>query len=119
MARVEKAIEVERPVDVVYEHLTRLQWTDPEQGSQQRLEIVERVAHEVVAWRDAGEGADVWRASLIALSPKRTRVDLAIDHDPQGLIDRAAGAFGALERRVDEDLARFKTHVEAHSPVPE
>jgi uncharacterized membrane protein len=118
MARVEKAIEVERPVEVVYDHLTQLRWTEPEEGSP-GLEIVEQVRDEVVAWRGAGEDADAWRASLIALSPKRTRVDLAIDHDPHGLLDRAAGAFGSLERRVDDDLARFKTHVEAHSPAPD
>jgi uncharacterized membrane protein len=116
MARVEQAIEVERPVDVVYRHLTQLEWTGPEDGAAE-LEIVEQVPREVVAWR--GSDGDAWRASLIALSPKRTRVDLTIDHDPSGLLDRAAGAFGALQRRVDDDLARFKTHVEAHSPATE
>lgn len=107
MPRVEKAIEVERPIAAVYEHLTRLDG----------VEITERVSGEAVAWRRPEEhGVDAWRASLIALSPKRTRVDLAVDHDPAGLLERAADAFGAVERRVDDELTRLKAEVEAHTP---
>lgn len=110
MARVERAIEVERPVGVVYDHLTRLEG----------VEITERVSGEAVGWHRLEEhGVDAWRASLIALSPKRTRVDLAVEHDPAGLLERAADAFGAVQRRVDDELTRLKTDVEATTAPPE
>jgi uncharacterized membrane protein len=117
MARVEKAIEIERPVRVVYEVMTDWRWS-PDEGEEFRADVVEQVPDEVVAWRGTDEDADTWRASLIALSPKRTRVDLAIEHDPHGLLDRAAEAFGSLQRRLDDDLQRLKAHVEASSPPP-
>jgi hypothetical protein len=107
MPRVEKAIEVERPVGVVYEHLAGL--TD--------VEITERERDQAVAWRHP-EDEDDWRASLIALSPKRTRMDLALDHDPTGLLDRAADAFGALERRLTDQLERLKADIETTTRPP-
>jgi hypothetical protein len=109
MARVEGAIEVERPLAAVYEHLL----------GQPGVSIVERVPDEAVAWTPAEDGSESWRASLIALSPKRTRVDLAVDHDPSGLVERAADAFGALQRRLDDDLARLKDGVESSTPRPD
>jgi uncharacterized membrane protein len=137
MARVEKAIEVERPVAVVYEQWIRfeefphffedvtrvedlgdgrLRWT--EDGDTWEVKV-QWEPGESVTWEGVEPGRDAWRASLIALSPKRTRVDLRWDHDPHGLIERAADVFGALERRVGDDLLRFKTHVETHTDPPE
>lgn len=116
MTHVEKTVEVERPVAAVYDALGSWSWA-PEDGAE--LNVTERVEGEAVAWRGDGDGADTWRASLIALSPRRTRVDLDVEHDPHGLRERAADAFGALERRVADDLTRFKTHVESTTPPPD
>lgn len=107
--RAESAIEVERPVEAVYAHLARSLDLKAADGS----------AEDAVAWRHDDEGE--WRATLIALSPKRTRIDLALEHDPAGLLERAAdavGAHGTLDRRVDDELARLKADVEANTPEP-
>jgi hypothetical protein len=109
MAKAEHAIEVERPVAVVYEHLSAM--TD--------VEITDRIPGEMVAWHARDDSGELWRASLIALSPKRTRVDLAVEHEADTIRDRAAEAFGALDRRVTDDLGRLKAEVEANSPPPE
>ena len=116
MTHVEKTVEVERPVDAVYQALSSWSW-EPEDDAE--LDVTERVSGEAVAWRGAEDGGDTWRASLIALSPRRTRVDLDVEHDPHGLRERAADAFGALERRIAEDLTRFKAHVESTTPAPD
>lgn len=116
MTHVEKTVEVERPVEAVYQALSSWSW-EPEDGAE--LGVTERVDDEVIAWRGEGEGGDTWTASLIALSPRRTRVDLDVEHDPHGLRERAADAFGALERRIADDLTRFKTHVESSTPPPD
>jgi uncharacterized membrane protein len=108
--RAEGAIEVERPVEAVYEHLAR----------SLDLQAGDRIAEDAVAWRHDDEGE--WRATLISLSPKRTRIDLALEHGPAGLLERAAdavGASGALDRRVHDELARLKADVEANTPMPD
>lgn len=109
MTKAEHAIEVERPVTVVYAHLAALPDVD----------VTDRVPEEAVAWRPRDDSGEVWRASLIALSPRRTRVDLAVEHEADSLRDRAAEAFGALDRRVTEDATALKTAVEAATPPPE
>ncbi len=104
MPHIEKAVEIERPVEVVYDHLTGLP----------NVEVTEQVRDEAVSWRRReDDGDDAWRASLIALSPKRTRLDLAVDHDPTSLLDRAADALGSLERRVTDEVTRLKSDIEA------
>jgi len=108
-SRVEKKIEVERPLEVVWGQLPAFV---------AEAEVVERRDRELLAWRRPDEDGDTWSASLIALSPKRTRVDLAVDHDPASLVQRASDAFGAVDRRVESDLAKLKADVEAATPAP-
>jgi uncharacterized membrane protein len=131
MNRVEKTVEIDQPVDVVYAAWSRfedfpaflegvsaverqsdgrLRWTSKD-GTTVEVEVTEQVPDEVVAWRTVGDTTDSWRASLIALSLRRTRVDLEVEHEPHGIVERAADALGVLERRVEGDLARFKAHV--------
>lgn len=138
MNRVEKTVEIERPVDVVFAAWSRFEdfpafldgvsavvrqdddrllWT-LEDGTTVEVEVTEQVPGEVVAWRTVGSATDSWRASLIALSLRRTRVDLEVGHEPHGIVERAADALGVLERRVEGDLGRFKAHVEATTDPP-
>ncbi len=117
MTRVEKAIEIERPADRVYPVIAAWRWRS-EDGGGTEAAPTEDVPGEAVTWHGVDSEGDVWRASLIALSPRRTRLDLVVDHDPHGLRERAAEVFGALERRVEEDLATLKAHVEESSPAP-
>lgn len=107
--RVEKKIEVERPLRAVWDGLPAFL---------AGAEVVDRRDGELLSWRRADEDGDTWTASLIALSPKRTRVDLAVDHDPASLVERATDALGAVDRRVESDLARLKAEVEAATPHP-
>ncbi len=107
--RVEKKIEVERPLRAVWDGLPAFL---------AGAEVVDRRDGELLSWRRAEEDGDTWTASLIALSPKRTRVDLAVDHDPASLVERATDALGAVDRRVESDLARLKAEIEAATPHP-
>jgi len=138
MNRVEKTVEIERPVDVVYaawarfeqfpaflegvsavdrERDDRLRWTLKD-GTTVEVEVAEQVPEQVLTWRILGGATEAWRASLIALSPRRTRVDLEVQHEPHGIVERAADALGVLERRVEGDLGRFKAHVEGTTDPP-
>lgn len=135
MSHVEKAVEVERPADTVWPHLRLLPAVldgvrdaethadgrvllTGEDGARWEAALVEETAPDRVVWRDLDGTAGTWGASLIALSPRRTRVDLVVDHDASGLVERAADALGRLDRRVEATLARLRTAVEDAVPPP-
>ena len=40
------------------------------------------------------------------------RVTLQLDHDPEGLVEKAGDALGIVQSRVKGDLARFKEYIE-------
>ena len=106
---MERKIEIERPIEVVWAQLPA--FVDD-------ADVVDRREHELLSWRRREDDGDTWSASLIALSPKRTRVDLALDHDPANLMERATDAFGAVDRRVESEADRLKTQVESQTPHP-
>ena len=47
------------------------------------------------------------------ISDDTTRVTLQLDHDPQGLVEKAGDALGIIQRRVKGDLANFKEFIES------
>ncbi len=47
------------------------------------------------------------------ISDTTTRVTLQLDHDPQGLLEKAGEALGIIKRRIKGDLANFKTFIES------
>jgi uncharacterized membrane protein len=141
MARVEKSIEVQKPVDQVYAQWTQfedfpkfmenveqvrqlddkhLEWKAKVAGTERKwtAEIVEQKPNRVIAWRattgDKNEGK-------VEFEPVNghTMVKLAIDYEPP------AGAAGhiadqliqATPRSVENDLKRFKEFIE-HRPEP-
>lgn len=135
MTRVEKTVEIERPADAVWAHLRRLpaavegvRHADEqpdgrvlmagEDGTTWEATLVEDGSPEHATWA-ALDGTDgTWRVSVIALSPKRTRVDLVVEHDPHGLVERAGDALGRLDRRVAATVERVKRAVEDAVPPP-
>jgi hypothetical protein len=42
-----------------------------------------------------------------------TRVTLQLDHEPEGLVEKAGDALGVIQRRVKGDLQNFKEFIEA------
>jgi hypothetical protein len=46
------------------------------------------------------------------LSDNRTRVNLELEYDPQGVVENVGDALGFVSRRVEGDLERFKTFIE-------
>jgi uncharacterized membrane protein len=47
------------------------------------------------------------------INENRTEIELHMDYDPEGFKETAASVLGAVERRVDGDLKRFKEFIEA------
>jgi uncharacterized membrane protein len=135
MASVEKSIEVNCPVNTVYNQWTqfeefprfmegvkevrqkddaRLQWSAEIGGKEERweAEITSQVPDERIAWRST---TGVENAGIVTFSPvgeDRTRVHLRIEYEPEGVVENVGDALGVVSRRVEGDLERFKTYIE-------
>ena len=132
---IEKSVEIERPVTTVYNQWTlfeefprfmdgverveqvddrRLRWTVDIAGVDREFEaeITEQTPDQVIEWRALGETTHDGRVTFESLGASRTRVDLRFQHDPSGLMEKAGHLVGAVERRVEGDLERFKEFIE-------
>lgn len=136
MARVEKEIEVDVPVNTAYNQWTQfeefpafmegvravtqlddrhLRW-EAEVGGREKTweaEIQEQVPDTRIVWRSI-DGEQ--NAGVVTFEPiedgAATRVRLEMSYDPEGFLETAGDAFGFVSRRVEGDLGRFKTFIE-------
>ena len=136
MSRIIEEIEVGVPVSVVYNQWTQfesipqfmegvdrvvqlddttLEWTATIAGRTKhwRAEIVEQRPDELISWRSIDGARNDGIVRFEPLGPDRTRLELELDVEPEGLVEKAGDALGVVERRVRGDLERFKEFVEA------
>jgi uncharacterized membrane protein len=136
MSQIIETLEVDVPVRVAYDQWTQfesfpkfmegvervvqvddatLEWTATIAGvvKHWRAEITEQRPDELVAWRSIEGARNDGAVTFEALGPARTRLELRLDVDPEGLVEKAADTLGVVERRVRGDLERFKTFIES------
>lgn len=136
MPTITEAVEVRAPVRVAYDQWTqfeqfprfmegvkevrqiddtRLHWVAEIAGRELEWDatITEQEPDRRIAWRSTGGVRNDGTVSFTPLADDATRVEVAIDHDPSGLGERAADATGVVERRVRGDLERFRELVES------
>ncbi|MEU9048561.1 MULTISPECIES: SRPBCC family protein [unclassified Kitasatospora] len=76
-------------------------------------EIVDQLPDERIAWRTTdGEVEQKGVVTFQRLDEGRTRINMAIDFRPEGMVEKAGSAMGAVDRRVKGDLKRFKEFIE-------
>lgn len=133
--RVEKSIEVEKPVRTVYNQWTqfesfpqfmqgverveqkddkRLHWV-AEIGLADRewdAEIVEQTPDQVIAWKASGETTNDGRVTFEPTGPDRTRVNIVFEYDPENLVEKAGDKLKVVDKRIEGDLERFKKFIE-------
>jgi uncharacterized membrane protein len=136
VATINESIEVDVPVSTAYNQWTQfeefpqfmegvesvrqlddahLQWV-AEVGGQRRewqAEITFQEPDERVAWR-AMDGKD--NAGEVRFQPlpgDRTRIDVEMSYETEGLKEQLGSALGADSRRVKGDLKRFKELIES------
>ena len=135
MERVEKSIEIEKPLRMVYDQWTQfeefprfmegveevvqhgartLHWKAKIAGKSEEwdAEIVDQVPDQQIAWRHTRGAVNRGVVSFMPLDGERCRVTLALEYDPQGFVEKAGEALGIVSRRVEGDLERFKKFVE-------
>ncbi|MER7772285.1 SRPBCC family protein [Kitasatospora sp. NPDC096140] len=142
MGRIEESVEVLAPLATVYEQWIRCEefphfmrgvvsvdrdapgsssWVVSTAAGRRGFEAVttEVVEGERVAW-DGGDGS-VKHSGVVTfhqVDDRTTRVMLQLEVEPHGLWEHLAGALGFVDRRVIDDLADFKRHVEASAGPP-
>lgn len=138
MADVKATVDVDQPVSTVYN-----QWTQFEEFPR-FMDGVESVVQEddtTLVWRARIAGIErTWRSRITEQEPDRsiawmstegtrnngrvtfeplgatmTRVHLALDIEPDDLVEKAGDALGLIDRRAQGDLDRFRDFIEARS----
>ena len=136
METIEKTIEVDAPLNKVYNQWTqfedfpkfmegvehvqqlddkRLHWVAHIGGKRKEwdAEIFEQVPDETIAWRSITGARNSGIVSFNPLGDNRTEVRLRLNYEPEGLMENVAGMLGVVGRRVEGDLQRFKEFIQA------
>ncbi|MFC8176713.1 SRPBCC family protein [Streptomyces sp. NPDC013012] len=136
MSTVEKTIDVDVPVRSAYDQWTQFEefphfmegveevrqvddrhchWRTKVAGVRREFdtEIVDQLPDERVAWRTVG--GEVRQKGVVTFQPLdegHTRVRLAMEVEPEGVVEKTGDALGILDLRVKGDLKRFKGFIE-------
>jgi uncharacterized membrane protein len=136
MERIEKSIEVRCPVHSVYNQWTQFEdfpkfmtgvkevrqiddthvhWRAEVWGKDKEwdAEIVEQVPDQRIAWRSTTPDAP--NAGTVRFEPlgaDRTRVNLTMEYEPQGAIEKAGDSLGVMSGRVEKTVKQFKEFIE-------
>jgi len=138
METIEKTIEIEAPVNKVYNQWTQfeefprfmegveqvtqiddkhLHWVAEVAGKRKEwdAEITVQIPDERIAWQST---SGVTNAGTVNFRPKdheHTVVSLKMSYQPEGPMENVGDALGFLSRRVEGDLKRFKEFIQTRS----
>lgn len=136
MEKIQKSIEVERPLSMVYNQWTqfeefphfmegvkevkqlddkRLHWHAEIAGKDKEWDarITEQIPDHRIAWQSESGEDTAGVVNFASLGPNRTRVNLELFYDPKGFVESTGDSLGVVSRRVDNDLKRFKDFIES------
>src|SRR5919202_70237 len=94
---------------------THLHWRADIGGKQKEwdAEIVDQIPDQRVAWRSLSGAPNDGVVTFEPVDNNRTRVNLALDYEPEGFLESVGSALGLVSHRVDGDLERFKEFIES------
>jgi uncharacterized membrane protein len=137
MESIEKTIEVDAPVDRVYNQWTQfeafpefmegveevrqlddrhLHWVADIGGKKKEwdAEIYEQVPDQRIAWRSTSGTRNSGVVDFLPKDPNHTKVTLKLAYEPEGALEHTGDALGVISRRVEGDLERFKDFLQSH-----
>ncbi len=93
---------------------TKTHWSTRIAGVQREFdaEITEQNPDERIAWTTSNGTHQAGVVTFHRLDENSTRVTLQLDHDPQGLVEKAGDALGIVRRRIKGDMKNFKQFIE-------
>jgi uncharacterized membrane protein len=135
MATIEQSIVVAVPVRTAYDQWTQfeefpsfmegvrdvrqlddthLRWVVEHNGRQHEFdaEITEQRPDERVAWRTTDGKSHAGVVTFHRLDDTHSKVMVQIDWQPEGMLEELGAALGSDDRRVKDDLQRFKEMIE-------
>ena len=136
METIEKHINVNEPVQTVYNQWTQfedfprfmegiqkvtqlddthLHWVANIGGKNVEWDatISEQIPDKRIAWYSDRGAVHGGMVSFNPVGPEITRVALRIDYEPEGFVEGTGDKLGFVSRRVEGDLKRFKEFIEA------
>lgn len=93
----------------------RLHWVAEIGGTREEwdAEIIDQTPDRRIAWQAIGGKKNTGAVTFQPESDGRTRIELELDYETEGLKEKAGDALGVVDRRVEGDLERFKTLLES------
>ena len=135
MEQIEKTIEVDCPVRSVYNQWTQFEefprfmagvkevrqlddthvhWQANIWGKDMEwdAEIIEQDPDRRISWRSTSGAPNAGTVRFEPIGPKRTRVRLVMDYEPQGAVENLGDALGILSGRLQSSVENFKEYIE-------
>jgi len=135
MSKVEESIELEVPVQTAYNQWTQfeefprfmehveevrqlddrnLHWKVTVAGKTEEFdaEVTEQVPDTRIAWKSTSGRDNAGAVDFHPLSDDRCQIMVAMDAEPDGMMEKVADATGVARRQVRGDLERFKEMIE-------
>jgi len=136
MESVERSIDVDLPLSIVYDQWTQsedfpqfmqgvesvtemdgttVHWVAEVAGKRREWNalITEQVPDHHIAWVGFGDPDKVGLVSFESLGGPRTRVSVRIEYEPEGLLEKVGHRLGIVGVRVEGDLLRFREFIES------
>lgn len=136
MPTIERSIEVGVPVSVAYDQWTQfetfprfmhgvesvdqiddthLHWRANLAGTVEEwdAEITEQIPDKRIAWRSTSGAPNAGVVTFHRISDARAKVMLQLAYEPQTWAESLGDLLGVVTRRVEGDLERFRTFIEA------
>lgn len=138
MARIEHSVEVNLPVQDVYEQWTQfeefprfmegvrevkqlddahIQWRAIRHGQEKewQSEILDQVPCQHIVWRDVDGSGNSGRVNFNAVGEGKTRVQMIVEAAKNSAPAKASEEQEKIRQRLEQDLLRFKTLMERQS----
>lgn len=138
---IEKTIEVNAPLNSVYNQWTRfedfpefmegveelqqlddkrIRWKTKTAGQlkEWEVEIFKQEPDSLIAWRSMVGPMHAGTVSFRIRGPGRTEIMVRIEYYPQSMLESLAGSLGVVGRRIEDDLGRFKEFIQNRPAEP-
>ena len=136
MSTIKETVEVDVPVHTAYNQWTQFEefpnfmegveevrqlddrhnhWITKIGGVRREFdtEIVDQLPDERVAWRTtSGDTHQKGTVRFQRLDDTHTRVELVLEVEPSGVVEKAGDMLGTIDRQIKGDMQRFKQYIE-------
>jgi uncharacterized membrane protein len=134
--KVEKSVLVDVPISTAYNQWTqfedfpqfmegvesvkqlsddRLDWVAEIGGvrRQWQAKILDQVPDQKIAWAATEGATNAGAVTFEDVGGEQTRVNLALEYEPEGLMENIGDKLNIIENRAEGDLERFKSFIES------